>query len=61
MYALVSFALVMFRTATNRQIVIAAGLLYFVGQWIVLDLTFLAGLRYVVMIGNLDFVFAQGS
>ena len=60
-YALVSFALVMFRTATNRQIVIAAGLLYFVGQWIVLDLTFLAGLRYPVMSGNWEFVFAHGS
>jgi len=60
-YALVSFALVMFRTATNRQIVIAAVLLYFVGQWIVLDLMFLAGLRYAVASGDMEFLFAHGS
>lgn len=60
-YALVSFALVMFRTATNRQLVIAAGFLYFVGQWMVFDLVFLAGLRYVVRSGDMDFLFARTS
>ena len=60
-YALVSFAVVMFRTATNRQLVIAACLLYFVGRWIVLDVTYLAGLRYPVRSGDIDFMFAQGS
>ena len=38
-YALVSFALVMFRTATNRQLVIAASLLYVLGASVLWDVT----------------------
>src|SRR4051812_42638816 len=47
-YALVAFALVMFRTASSRQILIAAALLWFVGRILVRDLMFLAGLRVML-------------
>ncbi|MFL5481955.1 MAG: DUF418 domain-containing protein [Gemmatimonadaceae bacterium] len=47
-YALVAFALVMFRTASTRTILIAAALLWFIGPLIVRDLMFLSGLRFMV-------------
>jgi len=61
MYALVSFALVMFRTATNRQLVIVAILLYLVGSSVVWDVMYLAGLRFVVQTAPLDYFFSHGS
>src|SRR5207237_2108859 len=45
-YALVAFALVMFRTASTRRILVAAALLWFVGPVIVRELMFLSGLRF---------------
>ena len=45
-YALVAFALVMFRTASTRRILVAAALLWFVGPIIVRELMFLSGLRF---------------
>jgi uncharacterized protein len=47
-YALVAFALVMFRTASTRRILVAAALLWFVGPIIVRDLMFLSGLRFML-------------
>jgi len=61
MYALVSFALVMFRTATNRQLVIAASLLYGLGSSVLWDVTYLAGLRFPVQTASLDYLFPHGS
>ena len=60
-YALVSFALVMFRTATNRQLVTAAILLYVLGSSVVWDVMYLAGLRFVVQTAPLDYLFPHGS
>ena len=45
-YALVAFALVMFRTASTRKILVAAALLWFVGPVIVRELMFISGLRF---------------
>jgi uncharacterized protein len=47
-YALVAFALVPFRTASTRRILVAAVLLWFVGPFIVRDLMFLSGLRFML-------------
>jgi len=60
-YALVSFALVMFRTASNRQLVTAAILLHFLGSPVVWDAMYLAGLRFMVQTAPLDFLFPHGS
>ena len=48
MYSLVAFALVMFRTASTRKILVAGVLLWFVGQLIVRESMFLSGLRFMV-------------
>jgi uncharacterized protein len=45
-YALVAFALVMFRTASTRRILVAAALLWFVGPVIVRESMFLSGFRF---------------
>src|SRR4051812_34251216 len=45
-YALVAFALVMFRTSSTRKILVAAVLLWFVGPIIVRELMVLSGLRF---------------
>jgi len=45
-YALVAFALVMFRTASTRQILIAAAILWFVGPIVVRESMFLSGFRF---------------
>jgi uncharacterized protein len=47
-YSLVAFALVMFRTASTRKILVAAALLWFVGPVIVRELMFLSGLRFML-------------
>lgn len=47
-YALVAFALVMFRAASSRQILVAALLLWFIGPTIVQEATFLSGLRFLL-------------
>lgn len=47
-YSLVAFALVMFRTASTKRILIAALLLYFIGPAIVSEAMFLSGLRIVL-------------
>lgn len=47
-YALVAFALVLFRTASTRRILVAAVLLWFVGPFIVRDVMFLSGLRFML-------------
>jgi len=44
-YALVAFALVMFRTASERTILVAAAVLWFVGPTFVNDLMWMSGLR----------------
>jgi uncharacterized protein len=45
-YALVAFALVMFRTATTRQVLIAALLFWFLGRTVVIDVRTLAGQHF---------------
>ena len=47
-YSLVAFALVMFRTASTKRILIAALLLFFIGPIIVSEAMFLSGLRIVL-------------
>jgi uncharacterized protein len=44
-YALVAFALVMFRTASTRTILVSAAVLWFVGPILVSDLMWMSGLR----------------
>ena len=60
-YALVSFALVMFRTASNRQLVTAAILLYVLGSPVIWDVMYLAGLRFPIQTAPLDLFFPNGS
>jgi len=60
-YALVSFALVMFRTASNRQLVGWAAFLWVIGPALVIELTFVAGLRFMVQTASADYVLAHGS
>ena len=47
-YSLVAFALVMFRTASTKRILIAALLLFFIGPIIVSEAMYLSGLRIVL-------------
>jgi uncharacterized protein len=47
-YALVAFALVMFRTASTRTLLAAAAILWFLGPIIVRESMFLSGLRFPV-------------
>lgn len=47
-YALVAFALVMFRTVSTRRILVAGALLWFVGRTIVSELMWFSGLRWMV-------------
>lgn len=63
-YALVAFALVMFRTASTRKILVAAVVLWFVGPVIVREAMFLSGLR--IMLPGIPYevramVFAHGT
>jgi len=51
-YSLVAFALVMFRTASTRRVVVAAALLWFVGPILVREAMFLAGLRVMLPDGS---------
>jgi uncharacterized protein len=62
-YALVAFALVMFRTTSTRGLVVAAALLWFLGPTIVQEVRFLAGLRIPVRAptGEWTAVYAHGS
>ena len=62
-YALVAFALVLFRTASTRQLLVAAIILYFVGPTVVQETTFLSGLRYLVPRPNLysTEIYAHGT
>lgn len=61
-YSLVAFALVMFRTASTRKILVAAVLLWFVGPTIVRELMFVSGLRFMVpSSGGLTAIYAHGT
>jgi uncharacterized protein len=62
-YALVAFALVLFRTASTRRILVAAVLLWFVGPFIVRDLMFLSGLRFMLTGSHrgLAVIYAHGT
>ena len=62
-YALVAFALVMFRTASTRRVLVAALLFWFVGPTIVRDSMFLSGLQIVLPgpSGGSTAIFAHGS
>jgi uncharacterized protein len=62
-YALVAFALVLFRTASTRRILVAAVLLWFAGPFIVRDVMFLSGLRFMLPGShrNLAEIYAHGT
>jgi uncharacterized protein len=62
-YALVAFALVMFRTASTRQILVAAVLLWFIGPTIVKESMFLSGLRIMLpdASGESTAMYARGT
>lgn len=62
-YALVAFALVMFRTASKRQLLVAAALLYFIGPVVVREARMFAGLRVMMpdTSGETIAVYAHGS
>jgi uncharacterized protein len=62
-YALVAFALVMFRTASTRRILIAALLLWFVGTTIVREAMHLSGLRVILpdSSGESSTIYAHGT
>jgi len=62
-YALVAFALVMFRTASTRTILISAAVLWFVGRIFVSDLMFMSGLRFPVWASynQLAAIYAHGT
>jgi len=51
-YALVAFALVLFRSATTKQVLVAGLLLWFAGPTIVREAMFLSGLRVMVPGGS---------
>ena len=63
MYALVAVALVIFRSASTQQILVAAVLLYFIGPTIVGEATFLSGLRIPVSCASCGSaaIFAHGT
>lgn len=62
-YALVAFALVMFRTLGTRQILVAALLLWFIGPAIVREAMYLSGLRIMLpgASGETTAIYAQGT
>ena len=62
-YALVAFALVMFRTASTRRILVVALLLWFVGQTIVREAMFLSGLQIMLpgSSGESTAIYAHGT
>ena len=62
-YALVAFALVMFRTASTRRILVAALLLWFVGPTIVREAMHLSGLRVMLQSssGDTKAIYAHGT
>lgn len=62
-YALVSFALVMFRTTSTRRILVAALLLWFVGGTVVRELMWFSGLRIMLpgASGESAAIYAHGS
>lgn len=62
-YALVAFALVMFRTASTRRILVAALLLWFVGPTIVREAMHLSGLRVMLQgsSGETAAIYAHGT
>ena len=62
-YALVAFALVMFRTASTRRILVAALLLWFVGPTIVREAMHLSGLRVMLQgsSGETTAIYAHGT
>jgi len=63
LYALVAFALVMFRTASTKRTLVAALLLFFIGTLIVREAMFLSGLRFWMpdSAGESAAVYAHGS
>ena len=61
MYALVAFALVIFRTASTQRILIAALLLFFIGPIIVGEAMFLSGLRFMVLDSWGSAIYAHGT
>jgi uncharacterized protein len=62
-YSLVAFALVMFRTASRRQILLAAFLLWFVGPMVVRESMFLSGLQVMLpgSSGESTAIYAHGT
>jgi uncharacterized protein len=60
-YALVSFALVIFRTASNRQLVRWAAFFWLLGPALVLEVRWLAGLQFMVQTASLEYVLGHGS
>lgn len=62
-YSLVAFALVMFRTASTRRILVAALLFWFVGPTIVREAMFLSGLRFMLpgASGESTAIYAHGT
>jgi uncharacterized protein len=60
-YALVAFALVMFRTVTTRWVLITAIVLRFVGPTIMSEVMVFSGLRIPLRSGNALAVYAHGS
>jgi uncharacterized protein len=62
-YSLVAFALIIFRTASTRRILVAAALLWFVGPTLVREAMFLSGLRIPLVLptGESAAIYAHGS
>ena len=61
-YALTAFALVMFRTASTRKIVVVGAVLWIAGPLIVRDLMFLSGLRLPMpWLGDSTAIYAHGT
>jgi len=63
LYALVAFALVMFRTVSTKRTLVAALLLFFIGPLIVREAMFLSGLRFWMpdSVGESAAVYAHGT
>ena len=61
-YALTAFALVMFRSASTRQVIVIGALLWIAGPIIVRDLAFLSGLRFMApWRGDVSPIYAHGT
>ena len=60
-YALVAFALVMFRSATTKQLLVAALICWFIGPVIVREAMYLGGLRFVLPRSYVETVYSHGT